>query len=218
MLNFMKMFFIGMIGFFIGMIGFVLFGCDQNIPTEVYTISLYNNEKIQWTKAKLIFEVPTKQEFVKTHDYLDSVLKKYFAWIQPLEYMEKGFTSYAVGDFEIPLVHELMDYDTILNMAFTEKEFFYISLNQKYLANLETEIKETFPASIIDIKNLNFMIVLKNDLKNGLNIHVLANYINDIPFQSGKDLELNKKITILLSNVSMSALKEDGYTPVFYVK
>ena len=67
MLNFMKMFFIGMIGFFIGMIGFVLFGCDQNIPTEVYTISLYNNEKIQWTKAKLIFEVPTKQEFVKTH-------------------------------------------------------------------------------------------------------------------------------------------------------
>lgn len=202
--------------FMIGVFGFMLFGCDQNIATEVTTSSLFNKEEIQWMNAKLVFEVPTKQEFVKTHSYLDSVLKKYFARIQPSEYLERGFTSYAVCDLEIPLVHELTDYDTILNVAFTEKDVFYVSLNKKYLTNLETEIKESFPISNIDIENLNFMIILKNDLQEKLNIHVLANYVNNVPYPNGKDVELNKKVEILLSNVSMSALKEDGYTPVFY--
>jgi hypothetical protein len=156
--------------------------------------------------------VPSEKEFVKSSNFLQATLEKYFLNIKSIKHVRKDVKDYAVVDIDTVIIKRRSDVAPPYYFTVKNDNELFLNLNKSALAQLHVDIKSAFNTGLNQFMYIDFHIIVNNDLDNPVILEFPAIFLDYESVQHGTTFKLNNKesTTITCSGVMVDlASKEE---------
>lgn len=200
---------------------FIVTGCDQTSYTEFSAVALDDFQyaphfsKSTSTHGYLIFEISSEKEFNKTKGFLLETLGKYFTNPQNISLHKQDMKDMVGVQIDMPILRTMDDDAATLYYIYTD-ETLYFKISPQKLAQLNYEMKEAMGHGLNDVRELNIMLSIHNDIQAPIKYTIPDIFVNNIPTYAGMyELPIDEKIDLTLTNFQVERALAD---PIMLIK
>lgn len=184
---------------------FVIVGCEQSTFNKVKLsdVTEFTSETEGITvPGRLVFEVPSQQQFVRSSQFLESTLNKYFLNVRNISHMKQGLKDYAVADIDVLVIHNRSNVAPPYYFTIKDSSSLFLNLNPNMLSALHVDIKSAFDTGLNAFMDIHFHFIVENDSGLPTEIEVPATFVDFESVEHGSVITLNNKesVTITCSN------------------